>query len=55
VGCVMCIRDRGLRMTNMVKERFSPTSRHMDKGKFWVGWWREFFAVISLVFLKGQS
>ena len=42
-------------MTKIVKEPFAPTRRHIGMGIFQVRWWRELFAVISLVFLKGQS
>ena len=47
--------QKGPQMTKIVKEPFPPTRRRMDKDKFWVGWWREFLAIISLVSLKGQS
>jgi len=41
-------------MAKIVKEPFAPKRRHINKGKSRVGWWRTLFAVVSLIFLKGQ-
>jgi hypothetical protein len=42
-------------MRKIVKEPFAPKRRHIDNCESRVGWWRALFAVVSLIFLKGQS
>jgi len=42
-------------MRKIVKEPFAPKRWHIDNCKSRVGWWRALFAVVSLIFLKGQS
>jgi hypothetical protein len=41
-------------MRKIVKEPFAPKRRHIDNHESRVGWWRALFAVVSLIFLKGN-
>jgi hypothetical protein len=50
--------SEGKAMAKIVKEPFSPKRRNTHKSESLiglVGWWRAFFGVVSLIFLKGQS
>src|SRR5207249_6449080 len=55
--CELCIAHdlEGKTMRKIVKEPFAPKRRHIDSHESRVGgWWRALFAVVSLIFLKGN-